>query len=195
MTEIEELCARVEALEACDKEDANCWQAVRASMHAFRTRVEALEATQHAHVEAKAAEAGARCAVEQIRSKPGRWKPFNIDTEITYGDARAAATAEQILRAPIVVEGTFEHGGETYRFKAKPERETTYGTAPIVVPSPAGLLVDRVADAIAAADDEGLTNMTWSNHSRAAILEVAAWIRSELNGRNVADRLEQEANR
>jgi len=31
------------------------------------------------------------------------------------------ATAQQILRAPITVEGTFEHGGETYRFKAKPE--------------------------------------------------------------------------
>jgi hypothetical protein len=37
-------------------------------------------------------------------------------------------------------------------------------------------LVERVADAIGAADDEGLTNMTWSNHSRAAILEVAAWL-------------------
>jgi hypothetical protein len=48
---------------------------------------------------------------------------------------------------------------------------------PIVMPSsPAGALLDRVADAIGAADDEGLTNMTWSNHSRAAILEVAAWL-------------------
>jgi len=41
-----ELRARVAALEACDKEDANCWSAVRASMHALRDRVEALEATQ-----------------------------------------------------------------------------------------------------------------------------------------------------
>jgi GGDEF domain-containing protein len=31
--------------------------------------------------------------------------------------------------------------------------------------------------------------------ARAAIREVAAWIRSELNGRSVADRLEQEADR
>jgi hypothetical protein len=54
-------------------------------------------------------------------------------------------------------------------------------------------LVERVAIAIAAADDDGLTNMTWNYHARAAILEVAAWLRSELNVRNVADRLEQEA--
>ena len=46
MTEIEELRKRVEALEACDKEDANCWQSVRASMHELRERVIALEATQ-----------------------------------------------------------------------------------------------------------------------------------------------------
>jgi hypothetical protein len=41
---------------------------------------------------------------------------------------------------------------------------------------PESPLVERVAGAIAAADDEGLTNMTWSNHSRDAILEVAAWL-------------------
>ena len=31
--------------------------------------IEALEATQHAHIEAKA-----RCAVEQMRSRPGSWQ-------------------------------------------------------------------------------------------------------------------------
>jgi len=41
-----ELRARIEALEACYKEDANCWSAVRASMHAIRARIEALEAAQ-----------------------------------------------------------------------------------------------------------------------------------------------------
>jgi hypothetical protein len=39
-----ELRDRIEALEACDKEDANCWSAVRASMHALRDRIEQLEA-------------------------------------------------------------------------------------------------------------------------------------------------------
>jgi hypothetical protein len=40
---------------------------------------------------------------------------------------------------------------------------------------PAGL-VERVAQGIAAADDEGLTNMTWNYHARAAIREVATWL-------------------
>ena len=48
-----------------------------------------------------------------------------------------------------------------------------------------------MADAIGAADDEGLTNMTWSNHSRAAIREVAAWINErELKAQNDPDCLE-----
>ena len=57
---------------------------------------------------------------------------------------------------------------------------------PAPAPSPRpSLLVDRVADAIGAADDEGLTNMTWSNHSRDAIREVAAWINErELKAQN-----------
>jgi hypothetical protein len=37
---------RVEALEAYDKEDANCWAMVRSGMHALRERIEALEAAQ-----------------------------------------------------------------------------------------------------------------------------------------------------
>ena len=40
-------------------------------------------------------------------------------------------------------------------------------------------LLDRVADALAAVDDEGLTNMTWSSHAQAAIRVVAEWLRSE----------------
>jgi hypothetical protein len=71
---------------------------------------------------------------------------------------------------------------------------------PIVMPSsPADLLIDRVADVIGAADDEGLTNMTWSNHSRAAILEVAAWLTenyaSDVDGPPPCQMLRDEANR
>jgi hypothetical protein len=59
--------------------------------------------------------------------------------------------------------------------------------------APESPLVERVADAIASqATSAGIVN---DRPARAAISEVAAWIRSELNGRNVADRLEQEANR
>jgi hypothetical protein len=59
-----------------------------------------------------------------------------------------------------------------------------------------------VAQGIAAADDEGLTNMTWNYHARAAIREVAAWLREndsecQMGGdaAATAELLEQEANR
>ena len=74
-----------------------------------------------------------------------------------------------------------------------------HGVAPIRS-GPESPLLDRVADAIGAADDEGLTNMTWSNHSRAAILEVAAWLRAESEGHlgsglHWAKEFEREASR
>jgi hypothetical protein len=75
------------------------------------------------------------------------------------------------------------------------------GAAPIRS-GPESPLVERVADAIGAADDEGLTNMTWSNHSRAAILEVAGalidWHDSDQvfhTAWEAAKWLEREANR
>jgi hypothetical protein len=78
---------------------------------------------------------------------------------------------------------------------------TAEEVASVVVPTvkesltdPANSLLDRVADAIGAADDEGLTNMTWSNHSRAAILVVAAWLREQgTPASGWAMRLESEA--
>jgi hypothetical protein len=127
----------------------------------LRARIEALEAAQRS-----------------------AWRP--VATETTYGDARAAV--EQTIRAPMVVEGTFEHGGETYRFKAKPERETAMDE-----PREASLL-DRVTWLIAKRFSESSPGTDCTPFGRDVIREVAAWIRSELNGRNVADRLEQEAN-
>ena len=62
---------------------------------------------------------------------------------------------------------------------------------PDPVAAPAGGLVERVAKAIhpRICADPNL----YRHEARAAIREVAAWIRSDLNGRSVADRLEQEA--
>jgi hypothetical protein len=54
MTISPELVARVEALEACDREDANCWKEVRSSMHELRERVEALEEKQRRHASSHA---------------------------------------------------------------------------------------------------------------------------------------------
>ena len=81
-------------------------------------RVEALEATQHAHADVSRLSDAEREQFYAELAKPGTWRPLDIET--TYG-SKAAVDAAQILRAPMVVEGTFEHGGETYRFKAKPE--------------------------------------------------------------------------
>jgi hypothetical protein len=65
---------------------------------------------------------------------------------------------------------------------------------------PAGGLAERVAQGIAAADDEGLTNMTWNYHARAAIREVAAAAKERiapfnpwLRWNDVAQWLEQKA--
>jgi hypothetical protein len=73
----------------------------------LRARIESLEAAQRLRQHAKL--------------KPA-WRPLDIET--TYG-SEAAADAAQVLRAPMVVEGTFDHGGKTYRFKANatPERD------------------------------------------------------------------------
>jgi hypothetical protein len=61
-------------------------------------RVEALEATQHAHIEAKAAEAGARRAFEQMRSRPGSWQPLKVET--TYGsDASIPELSQSDVKA------------------------------------------------------------------------------------------------
>jgi hypothetical protein len=65
----------------------------------------------------------------------------------------------------------------------------------ILVPpsAPADSLVERVAIAMRCApncDDE-----SWETEARAAIREVARWLRSELVSRAVADRLDYEAER
>ena len=59
--------------------------------------------------------------------------------------------------------------------------------------APGSPLVERVADAIAAqATSAGIVN---DRPARAAIRVVAEWLRSELLSRNVADLLDNEANR
>jgi hypothetical protein len=129
-------------------------------IEALRARVEALEATQHAHVDTSRLSETVRERIRQELSWPAAWQPLKVATE------------------------------------------TTYGTEPIVVPSvkdsltvPAGSLVERVAWLIAKRFTESRPGTDCLPLGREVILEVAAWLRFALNGRNVADRLEQEANR
>jgi hypothetical protein len=72
---------------------------------------------------------------------------LRVAVETTYG-SEAAADAVQLLRFPMVVQGTFEHGGETYRFKAKPERESAMPElrAASAEAQPAGGLVEMLGD-------------------------------------------------
>jgi hypothetical protein len=133
------------------------------------------------------------------RLTPEQWESIERYAEDNVYDAcflelRARIEAlEAAQHAPMVVEGTFKHVGETYRFKAKPERATPMDEA-----QPAGSLVERVADAIAAqATSAGIVN---DRPARAAILEVAAWLRSQDDGLlayglDWATRLQREANR
>jgi hypothetical protein len=117
----------------------------------LRARVEALEATHHAHVDTSRLSETVRVRIQQELSWPAAWQPLKVATE------------------------------------------TTYGTAPIVAPSPAGSMVERVADAIAAqATSAGIVS---DRPARAAILEVAAWFRTERDSPETAAALEQEANR
>jgi hypothetical protein len=185
-----ELRARVEALEAAQLEQA---ESHRFCTDAIVRRVEALEAAQHAHADLSRLSDAERDRMAQELAKPAAWRP--LETETTYGTEAFTATAQQILRAPMVVEGTFEHGGETYRFKAKPEREAPMAElrAASAEARPAGGLVERVAQSIAHkgcfAPEE-----FYDQEARAAIREVAKWLRA---GRmlHAAELLEQEADR
>lgn len=133
MTEIEELRARIEALEACDKEDANCWQSVRASIHGLRERVEALEGKY-----------------ETMRLATLEWGA-DVDMVKRWSD-------QHLLRIMALEATQHTHvdtsrPSETVRMPLKVATETTYGTAPIVAPSAAGSAVERNPECLASWPD------------------------------------------
>ncbi len=106
---VREMLCRIKALEANHSTAAE-----------LRARIEALEAPQHAHADLSHLSDAEREQMAQELVKPSAWRPLEVET--TYGSEHAADTV-QILSPRMVVEGTFEHGGETYRFKARPERQ------------------------------------------------------------------------
>jgi hypothetical protein len=136
--------------------------------------------------------------VEALEAGPdAHWRPLHFQqaqVETTYG-SEAAADAAQILNPRMVVEGTFEHGGETYRFRTKPERESATDElrAPTTEARPAERLWERMEDA-------GRRELVDNPHAeqaefyQAMLRAVAAWLRT---GRllHAAELLEQEADR
>jgi hypothetical protein len=202
---------------AAEKWGANTMDMANCTLE-LRDRVEALEATQHAHIEAKAAgveatEAGVRYAIEQLRSRPGSWQPLKVETtygsdasipELSQSDVKAAeikwARTAPGMRSDATdrvldLQDQIRDGESGVRYAMQQAWELAAEQLPqdklgrLIEQDRSDprqlILVERVADAIGAADDEGLTNMTWSNHSRAAIRAVAAWINErELKAQN-----------
>jgi hypothetical protein len=153
-------------------------QELRARLHALddqdapcilelRDRVAALEAAQHAHVETSHLTDATRKQIREELARPAAWRPLKVATETTYGEAKPVPlfTAEEVAR--------------------------------IVAPSsPANSLIDRVGRAIETEDGPiPAVGSAYTPEARAAILEVAAWFRTERDSPETAAVLEQEANR
>ena len=152
----------------------------------LRARVEELEATQHAHADTSRLSDEERRTVAKEISKPGRWQPLRPSD---VGQSLRQPSPATIAECGGPCEQGFEH--------------CDCGLLEQLNPGPAATdsLVERVAQGIAAADDEGLTNMTWNYHARAAIREIAAalidWHDSDQLIRTAWEAgkwLEQEAN-
>lgn len=178
------LRARIKAL----KSEVESLSTASLSFHSeIEARIEALEATQHAHADVSRLSDAEQDRLAQELAKPAALRPLKIET--TYG-SEPAADAAQILSPRMVVEGTCEYDGKTYRFKVNPERDDQ--PAPV---RSTGSLVERLANLLDP-DDPICARGT----ARAAIREVAKWLRSEYPKREgygllQANVLEQEANR
>jgi len=145
---------------------------------------------------------------KQHKATPEQWAQQALWVE-TYEDSSCIM---ELLHRIEILEATQHAHIDTLRLSdeerdqirqelARPARVFTAAeVAPIVVPNssasltspPAGSLVERVATAMQPG------TFDWSAYepeARAAILEVAAWLRSEINEWYAADRIEQEANR
>jgi hypothetical protein len=99
-----ELRARVESLEACDKEDANCWSAVRASMHALRARVEASETGANCPYVRSSDEGTSYCALaESGAASPSAAadRILALQDQIRDGAMTLADALKEIGAAPI----------------------------------------------------------------------------------------------
>ena len=145
----------------------------------LRRRIEALEATQRAHIEA-----GARCAVEQMHSKPGWWQPLKVET--TYG-------SDAPMRQDKTVEANDLFGGAiALELERKLDRliEQDRSNAQQLT------LVERVAKRLARFAREGLPGDDAMPIASAVLCDVAEWLRAGAVsnwGLAAADLLDNEA--
>jgi len=166
---------RLEALEARDKEDANCWASVRQSMHRLRERIEALER----------------------RPIPG-----TVELAAPAPEAAPVATDNGLLRCygqaigDAVKRGASHNEAKEAGLRAIYDLGRQHGAAqPARRSSPAGGLVERVGEVMERHRVIGDIEGSWDAQARAAIREVAAWLRENEFGYHAALSLEQEAGR
>jgi len=147
---------------------------------------------------------------DQHRATPEQWEHVQISAGMKQQIPWATADCILELRSRIeALEAAQLEQAESHRFCTDAivrrvealEAPMTELRAASAEARPDGL-VERVAQGIAAADDEGLTNMTWNYHARAAIRIVVAWLREndsacQMGGdaAATADLLEQELRR
>ena len=122
-------------------------------------------------------------------SKTHRLTPEQWESIERYADDNAYDACFLELRARI--EG-LEAAQQLHTFTADEVAPIVVGAASAAA-QPADSLMDRVARAIYDAPNNH--DGCWRSEARAALREVAAWLRSELISRNVADLLDNEANR
>jgi hypothetical protein len=182
---------------AAEKWGANTMDMANCTLE-LRDRVEALEATQHAHIEAKAAgveatEAGVRYAIEQLRSRPGSWQPLKVET--TYGsDASIPELSQSDVKAAEIEWARTAPGmrsDATDRVLALQDqiragelsladalKEINGDDQPVT-------LVERVAEHVGHFANEGLPGDEAKPIASAVLRDVAAWINErELKAQN-----------
>jgi hypothetical protein len=108
-----ELRARIEAMEARDQENANCWDMARSGMGALRERIEALEAAQleAPMTELRAASAEARPTVKDSLTAGGSLVERveeAIITGMVDGDRHAARAAIREVAVASADENPFD---------------------------------------------------------------------------------------
>jgi hypothetical protein len=121
---------------------------------------------------------------QEYKAAPEQWA--QQETWLDQNDADAACLLE--LRSRVKALEEVENDRRFEQAKALIDKPA---------PPPAGSLVDRVAGTLHAAtnSDPNVPANEWIPEARAAIREVAAWLRLESQSPMTADVLEQEADR
>jgi hypothetical protein len=119
---VEALCAHVAALreEMRDRTDTLAAADGDTTSLIFKVtnRIEALESTQHAHVDTSHLSDAEREQVAQELAKPAACQPLEVET--TYGSGDAQRIAQELLKPrAMVVRGSFEHGGKQFSYEAE----------------------------------------------------------------------------